>query len=260
MKQIKKGLEACKVVIVLCSPESIRRPWVAFEAGAAWLSKGTRLILLCHSGMHPNDLPTPYSSLQAKRSDSKGVAFLYQQITEKFDQIKREPTSDRIDAAVQRLDMAVQKIIVQRDLRERVTGVMALPYRDSAVEREFLLVRTSSGGKWTFPKGSIKSGSDMSEYLDLLRKELFDEGGAAGQVFDDYFGPFSYQKNSGEPREVLAFPVAVQRSSVPRETARSPQWCNIETARKLLTEGRANDTARGLTGALEFVARFKGAR
>jgi hypothetical protein len=38
LKKIKDELASAKVVILLLSKQSIRRPWVNFETGAAWLA------------------------------------------------------------------------------------------------------------------------------------------------------------------------------------------------------------------------------
>jgi hypothetical protein len=256
-KQIKQSLIDSKLVIVLCSPESITHPWIAFEAGAAWLSKESGLVLLCHSGMQQSELATPYHNLQAASIDSKGLSWIYDQITTSFG-LKRSPGSDRVDAAVRRLDRAVQAILEQRQLREWVNCVMALGYRDTPRGREFLLVRTNSGGRWTFPKGTIKRGTDRSKLFELLRGELRREGGANGELFDKHFGPFVYTKNSGEERHVLAFPVRIETDAGPTEHGREPRWCSIDNARHLLSEGRSAGAAKGLTDALRFVAEFSG--
>lgn len=258
LKQVKSGLGESKVVIVLCSPESVRRPWIAFEAGAAWLNKGSRLVLLCHSGMQQDLLPLPFGSLQAVRIDSKGLAWVHQQIKDKFPKaVKRTPSEERVSAAVRKLDKAVQSIIERRQLRDQVSSVMALCFRDTDHGREYLLARTSSGGKWTFPKGTIKIGSDMSDYIELLRLELLEEAGAAGELFEQHFGPFPYVKDSGESRQVLAFPVRAELRQAPLEAARSPTWFGPDEARQQLGAGRRPEIARGLLQALDFVVRYR---
>jgi len=72
LDRITQGLQACVIEIVLASPTSIRRPWINFEAGAGWV-RGIPVIPICHSGMNPDTLPPPLSSLQsalATESDS----------------------------------------------------------------------------------------------------------------------------------------------------------------------------------------------
>ena len=48
----------------LLSPNSISRPWVNFEAGAAWLAR-KRIIPVCFGGLDRGNLPKPYSDFQA---------------------------------------------------------------------------------------------------------------------------------------------------------------------------------------------------
>lgn len=64
LDNITKALKICSIEIVLCSPESIKRPWINFEAGAGWI-RDIPVIPLCHSGMEPSKLPLPLNLLQA---------------------------------------------------------------------------------------------------------------------------------------------------------------------------------------------------
>jgi len=64
LKKICDALEQAKVVILLLSERSVSRPWVNFEAGAAWLTK-KHVIPVCFKGLSKGALPKPYSSLQA---------------------------------------------------------------------------------------------------------------------------------------------------------------------------------------------------
>ena len=73
-------LKGAKVVISLLSPESVKRPWVNFEAGAAWI-KDAALIPACFWGPTKDTLPKPYSSLQAVNlSDSEDQYYLVKSI------------------------------------------------------------------------------------------------------------------------------------------------------------------------------------
>jgi hypothetical protein len=46
--------------VVLASPDSVKRKWINFEAGAAHV-RGVPIIPLCHSGLVPAQLPVPLS-------------------------------------------------------------------------------------------------------------------------------------------------------------------------------------------------------
>jgi len=60
---IKTELKEARVVLSILSDESIKRPWVHFEAGAAWMDKV--LIPLCFGRMEKGNMPAPYNRLQA---------------------------------------------------------------------------------------------------------------------------------------------------------------------------------------------------
>jgi hypothetical protein len=64
LDRIKDALARVTVVVLMLSRESVARPWVNFEAGAAWL-QGTVIIPVCFKDLRPDDLPKPYSSFQA---------------------------------------------------------------------------------------------------------------------------------------------------------------------------------------------------
>lgn len=64
LHRIHGELGSAKVVVLLLSPRSVERPWVNFEAGAAWISEKP-LVPVCFGGLSKSALPKPYSSLQA---------------------------------------------------------------------------------------------------------------------------------------------------------------------------------------------------
>ena len=60
---IKTSLTRCGLMVVICSPVSIARPWINFEAGAGWV-RGIPVVPMCHSGQTPGKLPVPLNALQ----------------------------------------------------------------------------------------------------------------------------------------------------------------------------------------------------
>ena len=68
LDRISSGLRGCAIEIVLCSPKSINRPWINFEAGAGWV-RDIPVIPLCHSGIEPSKLPMPLNLLQAAKAN-----------------------------------------------------------------------------------------------------------------------------------------------------------------------------------------------
>jgi len=66
LNNITDALKKCNIEIVLCSYNSIKKPWINFEAGAGWI-RDIPVIPLCHSGMEPSNLPLPLNLLQAAK-------------------------------------------------------------------------------------------------------------------------------------------------------------------------------------------------
>jgi hypothetical protein len=62
--KVMEGLGKADALLVLMSHDALTRPWINFEIGVAWC-KNIRVLLLCHKGMTPGALPSPYASLQA---------------------------------------------------------------------------------------------------------------------------------------------------------------------------------------------------
>lgn len=64
LDRIKASLDSAKVMLVICSAESVCRPWVNFETGAGFI-KGIPIVPICHAGMTRGTLPAPLSYFQA---------------------------------------------------------------------------------------------------------------------------------------------------------------------------------------------------
>lgn len=63
LDRITGGLRSAEAIVILCSPVSVGRPWINFEAGAGW-SRNITVAPLCHSGLRPVQLPLPLNLLQ----------------------------------------------------------------------------------------------------------------------------------------------------------------------------------------------------
>jgi|SRR5215472_19085302 len=80
LPRLIEGLARSDLHMVLCSPESVKRPWINFETGAACL-KNIPIIPVLHSGLNPRQLLPPLSEFESvSASDSEGVQKLYGRI------------------------------------------------------------------------------------------------------------------------------------------------------------------------------------
>lgn len=79
---IRGGISGCAAVMVLCSHASVKRSWVQFEIGAAWMMEKT-IVPICHSGMRLDDLPMPLRAIQGIELGTKiGLRRLYRCIAD----------------------------------------------------------------------------------------------------------------------------------------------------------------------------------
>jgi hypothetical protein len=61
--KIKNALQQTKIILTLCSPQSVRRPWINFESGSGW-SKKLLVIPICFKGLFKDQLPDPLGIFQ----------------------------------------------------------------------------------------------------------------------------------------------------------------------------------------------------
>jgi hypothetical protein len=89
---LSQALLECQIEFILCSTESVGRPWVNFEAGAGWI-RDIQIIPVCHSGMRPDQLPLPLNLLQSvEASRPEGLRQLYESVACVLDMAT--PTAD----------------------------------------------------------------------------------------------------------------------------------------------------------------------
>lgn len=63
-EKIGEALAESRIFVVLCSPESLRRPWINFETGYGF-AKGVEVLPVCHSGQKKGELPRTLSEFTA---------------------------------------------------------------------------------------------------------------------------------------------------------------------------------------------------
>lgn len=85
LSSVSEALRNSSIFVVLCSPIAIARPWVNFEAGAAWM-RDIPLVPACFGGLRPRDLPMPLSARQGlELNDPQGLHRLYARIAQALD-------------------------------------------------------------------------------------------------------------------------------------------------------------------------------
>lgn len=67
-EKIKKGIDDCHLMIILCTPESVKRPWINFEAGAATILR-KKVGPICFAGQTVGRLPSPLNYIRSQAID-----------------------------------------------------------------------------------------------------------------------------------------------------------------------------------------------
>ena len=119
--------------------------------------------------------------------------------------------------------------------------VAAICYRKRGDSFEFLLVNSTSGDKWTFPKGTTERRLSHSQAAE---REALEEAGAVGVIEPRHFHLYLHTKGvfwqaAGIQEFVVkAFLLEVTGTQPPHESKRNPTWFSVEDARTALAKGR----------------------
>ena len=129
----------------------------------------------------------------------------------------------------------------------RQAGV--IPFRRHSGVTSYCLVTTSSGRRWTIPKGIIEQSESARE---TALKEAYEEAGIHGELIGAPIGSFT-QKKWG-----LTFTVEVYLMDVshvddqwPESGLRRRRWCDADTALALLRNRPVVDLFRDAIERLE---------
>ncbi len=132
--------------------------------------------------------------------------------------------------------------------------VAAICYRRRGTDVEFLLVNTSRGNKWTFPKGSPDARLSHSQAAE---REAVEEAGALGAIEPRHFHLYMHSKGvfwqSGGVQEfvVKAFLMEVHQMRRPDEDMRHPTWVSPKEAKRRLAKGREVKYAHELQAVVD---------
>jgi hypothetical protein len=85
-ERVLAGMNRAQLQFVICSHQSVRRPWINYESGACRI-RGVHVIPLCHTGITPEQLPVPLSMSEGVLlTDPKGLRRVYARIAEMLDE------------------------------------------------------------------------------------------------------------------------------------------------------------------------------
>jgi len=123
--ELMDAMARADIQIVLCSNESVNRPWINFEVGAARI-KGIVTVPICHSGLTPAQLPVPLSESESiAAADPQGLRALYERISKMLD-------SDIPDAAFDRY--AAEIAAFEKEYQGHRNDVSSISSKERAIE------------------------------------------------------------------------------------------------------------------------------
>lgn len=142
--------------------------------------------------------------------------------------------------------------------------VAAVCYRNRGASYEFLLVKTTGGDRWIFPKGATARRLSHSEAAE---REALEEAGAVGAIESHHFHLYLQPKGDSKMRNgtqevvVKAFLLRVTHIQAPQEQDRNPTWFSVDEARSVLALGREGKYAAEVCTVIDrAVERLSGER
>jgi hypothetical protein len=120
---VSNYLKEAQVELIICSEDSVKRPWINFEAGAGWV-KGIPVIPVCHTGMRPVDLPIPLNMLQAvEAAQEAGLRKIYSLLANKLGSATPSADFSKVITEIQKFE---QEYGVVRVVKSAVKSLIKL--------------------------------------------------------------------------------------------------------------------------------------
>jgi len=151
-----------QIELILCSKDSVKRPWINFEAGAGWI-KGIPVVPICHTGIRPVDLPIPLNMLQAiEATDENGLKKVYTLLSKNLDSSTPNVNFTKIIKEVKDFERDYGVI---REVRGAVQSLINLL---PELKQVFEPISIHKGAQGDVPDFLLYK---MRPYLELLQKK-----------------------------------------------------------------------------------------
>jgi hypothetical protein len=177
LDNLGRALSGADVLIVLCSPYSVTRPWVNFEVGSAWV-KRIPIIPVCHSGQRLDNLPSPLSSFQGLDIESPTFPNTLVQNLAKRARIRKAPKIDQKEMQKE-IKATLRKI---KGTRPAGTGASRPSQDKIAVILKKIAISNNEDCTCTKLAKSLKMGAND---LDVYLRHLIDRKLITGKTKKD---------------------------------------------------------------------------
>lgn len=174
LQQVKESLNQSKLELILCSKESVGRPWVNFEAGAGWI-RGIPIIPVCHSGLHPNDLPIPLTLMNGVvASEADSLQALYERVAKLLDMQVPNVNFDVLAAKIKSIETTLKRTGQETTQIEnpRILCAASEQYMTLGFEKDVAMLEKAFPGRVTVTDKLTAMG--LRELLAAEQTERFD--------------------------------------------------------------------------------------
>lgn len=165
--EITKAITSSKILILLCSPNSIHRPWINFEAGCGW-AQSIPVIPICYGGLTKSELPPSINALQALDFDQNLPDKLFKALGAHLD-IKKLP---RIDCSLMYSELE-KEIEKTEGIEPAATIESGTPKKLSKHQEEILMHIFTSGTELSKKQIAHELGIELGRveyHFDVLQE------------------------------------------------------------------------------------------
>ena len=153
-KTIRRALKDARVVLSLLSSESLLRPWIYFEAGAAWYKESV-LIPMLHRGLGISDLPLQFQKLQTVQlQKADNISRLISRIQEVYG-LKTVIDPETLNSFLEELRVLGQQIDIQMQAHETFPHVSFTLYSKTKSQEQANRADAGSNLVASFRKPSL---------------------------------------------------------------------------------------------------------
>ena len=169
--ELDAATTAADHLLALCSPKSIRSPWVHFKFGCVW-TKGVPITCLCHSGLHKVDLPAHLRTFEGLEVDDDAfMEQLFNHLAKRFG-IKRMP---RLSYETMKAELRATLVTITPKGRHVDSSTSADYVKDEKIEiRPTAKIAPPPKHSYTAALRSSKPGFQRAEIEASAVAALFD--------------------------------------------------------------------------------------
>ena len=169
--ELDGALTAADFLLALCSPKSIRTPWVHFKFGCAW-TKSVPITCICHSGLNKVNLPAHLRIFEGLEvDDDVFMEQLFRGLAKRFG-IKRLP---RLSYGTMKAELRATLVTIAPKSRHGDPAISADDAKEEKIETRSI-PEPALPSKRTYAKTlrSIKPGAKREEIEASAVAALFD--------------------------------------------------------------------------------------